>query len=239
MSIFVLPGDLIVPGSTGSKKLKLGPGLVEQSSAIVATRAGTLHSKQRTTFFIDSDTQRYVPASSDPVIGTITARQAESYRVDIGSASPATLDFLAFEGASKRNRPSLRVGSLVYARVSVAQRHLDPEIQCYDATTGKSAGFGELKGGMVIKVGAKTARSLLSPTHFLLPLLGAQFPLEVATGVNGRVWLSSVEKAASGSSTTSRNSVKNTIAAIRCVQAYDEEGLDAKGILALLASLSL
>lgn len=92
------------------------------------------------------------------MLGTITARQAESYRVDIGSASPATLDFLAFEGASKRNRPSLRVGSLVYARVSVAQRHLDPELQCFDASTGKGAGFGELKGGMVIKVGLRTAR---------------------------------------------------------------------------------
>lgn len=59
MSVSVLPGDLVIPESVRSKKLKLGPGLVEHSSnAILATRAGTLHSKHRTTFYIDSDTKR-------------------------------------------------------------------------------------------------------------------------------------------------------------------------------------
>lgn len=81
--------------------------------------------------------------------------------------------------------------------------------------------------------------SLLSPTHFLLPLLGAQFPLEAAIGVNGRVWISSVEKTASASGSTNRNMVKNTIAAVRCLEAYDEDDLDAKAILALLATFSL
>ena len=61
MGTFVLPGDLIIPESAGSKRLKLGPGLVEHTSpsnAILATRAGTLHSKHHTTFYIDSDSQR-------------------------------------------------------------------------------------------------------------------------------------------------------------------------------------
>lgn len=35
------------------------------------------------------------------------------YRVDIGSAHPATLDALAFEGATKRNKPNLKVGGVV------------------------------------------------------------------------------------------------------------------------------
>jgi exosome complex component RRP40 len=83
--------------------------------------------------------------------------------------------------------------------------------------------------------------SLLSPTHFLLPILGAQFPLEAAIGVNGRVWISSVEKEKpnAGSGTATRNSVKQTIAAIRCIQAFDEADLDSKGILALLTTFDL
>jgi exosome complex component RRP40 len=43
------------------------------------------------------------------VIGIITHRHADGYRVDIGSAHSASLDALAFEGASKRNRPNLKV----------------------------------------------------------------------------------------------------------------------------------
>jgi exosome complex component RRP40 len=33
----------------------------------------------------------------------------EGFRVDIGSAHPASLDGLAFEGATKRNKPNLKV----------------------------------------------------------------------------------------------------------------------------------
>lgn len=51
---------------------------------------------------------QYVPAAQEFVVGVVTARLGEAYRVDIGSAQPATLDFLAFEGASKRNRPNLK-----------------------------------------------------------------------------------------------------------------------------------
>ena len=39
----------------------------------------------------------------------IIARHAEGYRVDIGSAQMAALDALAFEDATKRNKPSLKV----------------------------------------------------------------------------------------------------------------------------------
>lgn len=37
-------------------------------------------------------------------------KYGEYYRVDIGSAHPAILPYLAFEGATRRNRPNLEVG---------------------------------------------------------------------------------------------------------------------------------
>ncbi len=43
------------------------------------------------------------------MLGIILARHAEGYRVDIGSSQAASLDALAFEGASKRNKPDLKV----------------------------------------------------------------------------------------------------------------------------------
>ena len=58
-------------------------------------------------------TGQYVPAAQESVIGVISQRQGESYRVDIGSAYMASLDGLAFEGATKRNKPNLRVNSIL------------------------------------------------------------------------------------------------------------------------------
>ena len=43
------------------------------------------------------------------MIGVVIARSGENWRVDIGAAHMANLDGLAFEGATKRNRPNLKV----------------------------------------------------------------------------------------------------------------------------------
>lgn len=52
---------------------------------------------------------QYVAHPPEPIIGIITARHAEGYRVDIGTSSSASLDALAFEGATKRSKPNLKV----------------------------------------------------------------------------------------------------------------------------------
>lgn len=57
---------------------------------------------------------QYLPAQGEPVIGVVVARHAEGYRVDIGSSQSASLDALAFEDATKRNKPNLKVSILLY-----------------------------------------------------------------------------------------------------------------------------
>ena len=52
---------------------------------------------------------QYVPAPQESVIGVVHGRSGEGWRVDIGSAHPALLDGLAFEGATKRSKPNLKV----------------------------------------------------------------------------------------------------------------------------------
>ena len=56
-----------------------------------------------------SSKSQYVPQPPEPVLGIIIARHAEGYRVDIGSSQAASLDALAFEGATKRSKPNLKV----------------------------------------------------------------------------------------------------------------------------------
>lgn len=46
------------------------------------------------------------------MVGVVTGRSGEGWRVDIGGAHAATLDGYAFEGASKRNKPNLKVNCL-------------------------------------------------------------------------------------------------------------------------------
>ncbi|THV03899.1 hypothetical protein K435DRAFT_715223 [Dendrothele bispora CBS 962.96] len=230
----VLPGEQVPAQHVN---LKLGPGLqqVQTSSSstsrtapsIIVTRAGTLnHSANGSRWWIESNSRRYVPAPQESIIGVIVQKQGEGFRVDIGSAHSANLDGLAFEGATKRNKPNLKIGSLVYARVSLAHKDMEPELECFDAQTRKAEGFGELKGGFLVKCSLRMCRQLLDPNHFLLPLLGAQFPLEVAVGLNGRVWVNSKE-------------AKHVIAVMRAIEAADPDGdsLDASGITKLLQDL--
>ena len=58
------------------------------------------------------------------VIGVVTARNSEFYTLDIRAHSPAILPVLEFEGATKRNRPDIRVGAAIYARVARLSPHL-------------------------------------------------------------------------------------------------------------------
>ena len=51
------------------------------------------------------------------MIGVVTAKAGDLFRVDIGTSQPASLSYLAFEGATKRNRPNVNVGDIVYAKV--------------------------------------------------------------------------------------------------------------------------
>ena len=69
---------------------------------------------------------------------------------------------------------------------------------------------------------------LLNPRHFLLPLLGSRFPLEVAVGTNGRVWIQAGE-------------AKQIIIAVRCIEATDPDGgrMDENQIKGFLQIITL
>jgi exosome complex component RRP40 len=110
--------------------LKLGPGLLQlPGGPLISTKAGTLrHNQNRSKWYVESNSRRvstknpiqsprvypnlsqYVPAAQEAVIGVVVGKNgAEGFRVDIGGPHNANLDALAFEGATKRNRPNLKV----------------------------------------------------------------------------------------------------------------------------------
>lgn len=220
MGVAVLPGDDVTDlilamlrkqqgeegddaGAAGGGGARIGVGLQQvaeggdaRAGCIVAVRAGRLLFQPPTTFWVDTNQRRYVAAVNDTVVGVVTERNAAEYKVALCGGSAAVLPLLAFQGASKRNRPALTEGSLVYARVVIAHPELEPELSCQapagvvskDWVTGESV-YGPLSGGHVLRTSHGLARQLLHPSCAVLEALGAVMPFEIAVGANGVVWV--------------------------------------------------
>ena len=166
------------------------------------------------TYAVETPGQKtYMPSTEDVVIGIIVDKGGENYRLDLGSGRSGVLSVLAFDGATKRNRPRLEVGGLVYCRVLSASKDLEPDLTCESPASRKSwvtgeSVFNELKGGMLVECSLSLCEQLLQPDSnegaapcssgggaTVLQLLGKRIPFELAVGVNGRVWVNAAKKA--------------------------------------------
>jgi exosome complex component RRP40 len=200
----LLPGeDVSSDRLPHSKKgtLTLGPGLRHTPpSTITATTTGTLQTDHRKgALWLEHNHGRYQPSVGDLVIAQMHHSSTDNYSCSLTPhTSFALLGHLAFEGASRKTRPQLKSGDLVYARVSKASRWEDTEIECVSSTTGKADGMGPLKGGMVFDVSPGFARRLMMGTGkdgsskggvVILEELGEKVRFEVAVGRNGKVWI--------------------------------------------------
>ncbi|KFG85595.1 hypothetical protein MANI_017085 [Metarhizium anisopliae] len=247
--VFVLPGDHIPPDLVPShpkKPLRLGPGLRHvPPNDVVPTLAGQFvtdrpknairvensHGRVSQLLFIDylsgnlanggsGYCLQYVPRVGELVIGTIHKTAADVYYVHLSDyTAPVILPQLSFESATKKTRPVLAPGALVYARVTLANKHMDAELECVSSSTGKSDGLGPLTGGMMFGISLGMARRLMMPKSVQegkivvleeLGALGLQF--DTATGRNGRFWVDS-------------ENTKTVLAVGRAIQETDERRL--------------
>lgn len=192
----VLPGDQItlpIPQSAGGarkSKLILGPGLRQVDGNVVSCTAGVLKQRSANTFWVDSYQKRYIPSKGETVIGLVIQKAGDIFRVDIGASEPAALSYLAFEGATKKNRPDVSVGDLVFAKLLVAYKDFESELICVDSL-GKKMKLGVLSGGFVLTCSINLARRLRSSECPLMDSIKKHIrvPLEVVVGMNGKVWI--------------------------------------------------
>ncbi|KAI1744639.1 hypothetical protein F4680DRAFT_232206 [Xylaria scruposa] len=226
--VIVLPGDEIpaslIP-SHPKRALKLGPGLRHvPPSELIPTVAGQLVADhKKNSIWVEYNGGRYIPAVGDLVICTIQRPGPEYYYVSITEYNTnAILPQLAFEMATKKTRPQLTHGALVYARVCLANRHMDPELECVSPTTGKADGLGPLVGGMLYDISLGMARRLLmrksveeGKVAVLEELGSAGLAFETAVGRNGKLWVNS-------------DSVKTVLIVGRAVQGTDENKLSVE-----------
>lgn len=263
--LILLPGDDVppenFPASSGSAPLRLGPGLRLLSSQPTPTTSSS--SKSHSTTHVLSTTQpgilstdhkrnglsmqtppnrRYIPTANDLVIAQVHHSSPDYFHCVVTPQAPQLLlGQLSFEGASKKTRPMLKGGDLVYARVlSVGMGPgAEAELTCVNPATGKAepGGLGPLTGGMVFDVSVGMAARLMRASSsssssaededgavaglVVLAELGRKLEkvggFEIAVGRNGKVW---VDCANGGDS-----AVKATVAIGRCLGAIDELGL--------------
>ena len=227
----LLPGeqlaalDLPTPKKNGA--LTIGPGLKHTPPMIItATTSGTLHiDHKKAAVCLEHSHGRYLPAPGDLVVAQIHRMSGESWQCIITPATQtALLHHLNFEATSKKVRPNLKTGDLVYARVARCQRDEDVELECVDPATHKANGMGPLKGGMVFGVSPSFARRMMMGTDrggvskghvVVLEEAGQKVRFEVAVGRNGRVWIDS-------------GSLKATMVIGRLLTNCDEEGWDVQ-----------
>ena len=126
-----------------------------------------------TSFWIDAmSSSKYFPVAGEHVIGVVVSRAGECYRVDIGAQHSATLNMLAFEGATKKNRPDLQTGDLLLARVL---EHLEgeTELTCV-GDDAKGNGLGQINrkllpaAALAASSTSNSAASTPSPTSTLV-----------------------------------------------------------------------
>lgn len=133
----VLPGDDLscYRDKESTSTLKIGQGiLLDRHNSILATQAGQLSYRVPASYWVDTCRRRYLPKQNDQVVGVIDDKGGDFYVVNIFTGCNCIINRLAFEGATKRNRPELKKGDVVYARVQLAGKDIDTELTCISSS---------------------------------------------------------------------------------------------------------
>lgn len=186
----VLPGEVLpVPDASDKRKIIIGPGLRRHMDQVLVSKSGVLRVKAPNIYWVDSYQKRYVPVKGETVVGVIVNKLGDTFKVDIGSSEQASLSYLAFEGATKSNRPDIQIGDTVFAKLLVASRDMEPELVCVNSV-GKKGKLGPLEqDGFIFTCSLNLVRKILNPECQLLKILGCKIPYDIAVGMNGKIWL--------------------------------------------------
>ncbi|KAL2868593.1 exosome non-catalytic core subunit RRP40 [Aspergillus lucknowensis] len=254
--LILLPGDDVPADylpSNASAPLRLGTGLrllsqpnptpasTPSNHVLTATQAGILSTDNRrnAVSILPSSNRRYIPTPGDLVVAQVHHSSADYFHCMITPQSPhALLGQLSFEGATKKTRPMLRGGDLLYARVLSTGLGAGTEVEltCVNPATGKAepGGLGPLNGGMVFDISTGMAARLIRASSsssdqedgvaglVVLDELGKKLEkaggFEIAVGRNGKVWVDC--------SNSEEDAVKATVAIGRCLTTIDEHNLN-------------
>ncbi len=100
------------------------------------------------------------------------------------------MDSIEFNGATKRNKPNLKLGDTIYAKVAGVNKFTAPVLTCKskackkDWTSGEST-YGELKTGLTLNLPPGTIERL-KQDKTIFEQLKRHVSFEVSLGANNR-----------------------------------------------------
>lgn len=129
--VTTFPGDDVTSNVTGlTQSIRIGGGLVQDGNKVIASTVGTLNYKSPSFYWTENTGKRYFPHVGDQVLGLVEGTGGDFYSLNVFSGSNVIMNRLAFDGATKRNKPELKRGDVVYARVSAANPDSEAELSC-------------------------------------------------------------------------------------------------------------
>lgn len=135
----------------------------------------------------------YVPSKEDRIIGIVRNKFGDNYQLDMNCHKLGVLDNLAFEGATKKNKPELKNNNIVFCKIKSLSKYLAVELSCKSNTVKKNWNsgeslFGQLKDGLEIKIPPFFAAFLLKNEEFF-SIIQKRIKIEVCVGINGILWI--------------------------------------------------
>jgi exosome complex component RRP40 len=113
-------------------------------------------------------------STGDLVLGIFVRRQLESLLVHIGYNELASLSLYDFEGSTKRTKPNVDRGDVIYGRLKI-DGECQPQTICVNED-GKADGIGVLhENGYLFHILIDTANDLIDHDN-LLAELGNKIP---------------------------------------------------------------
>ncbi|KRZ91909.1 Signal peptidase complex catalytic subunit SEC11C [Trichinella sp. T8] len=151
----VFPGDDL--GPVFHIPLAMGPGVRLSSNQLISTHFG-MALQRKDGIWIDFCEKAYFPYAGDRVVGIVVGKWMDYWKVEIGAWKTAIIHYLSFENATKRMRPVVNMGDVIYGRL---KHDIEPELVCKDEM-GKANNLGILPSdGMMLKMPPAYARRLL------------------------------------------------------------------------------
>lgn len=161
------------------------------SQSLVSKKTSIINLAEQSMVYIG---KFYTPNIDDVVIGIITQKSFEYYKLNINSSREGYLSSIEFEGATKKTKPNLQVGDIVFSRVIHENKFDNTILSCKDLEGSKnwSSGesrFGVLNGGNLYKINRLHCFKLLTEDDWVIDRLRDFCEFEICIGMNGNIWI--------------------------------------------------
>ncbi|KAM0678607.1 hypothetical protein BDAP_000715 [Binucleata daphniae] len=140
---------------------------------------GTLYTNSHN-FVVSKSTKHYIQ-EDDVVIGKVTNKTMDYYKIDIGFGIIGYLPVLNFPNATKRNKPELEIEQYVMAKVTKLN---ECSVMLICEKNWKIDGY-------VFDIGCYNCKVLMVRDY--LSKIGKEHTYEIGIGLNGKIWINACD----------------------------------------------